>query len=150
MRMKALAVASLALVWLAVGAPVRAGKPIDLGKTKYKEIAKYLDLTPSQEKTIKLDIERIQDLVKQAEKQRGTPGYGAGGRTPIGSGQWGGGIGGSPTSVQVGRSADREAQRAEWRKEITNRIEEIKSLLTPPQLEKFKTIKLPDLMASEE
>ena len=55
--------------------------------------------------------------------------------------------GGYQGGAQVGDREGRLAQRVEWQKEITNRVEEIKSLLTPGQREKFKTIQVPDLMA---
>ncbi len=125
--------------------PAAAGKPIDLGKTKFKDIAKYLNLTAEQQQKIRPDVDRIQDVVKQAAKQRGTPGFGAGGRTPVGGGGRWDGATGSPNTVQLGDREQRQAQRVEWQKEITNRVEEIKSFLTPEQLEKFKAIQIPNI-----
>jgi Spy/CpxP family protein refolding chaperone len=49
--------------------------------------------------------------------------------------------------VQVGDLEQRRLQRQEWQKEITNRVEEIKSLLTPEQVEKFKSIQVPNIVA---
>jgi hypothetical protein len=148
MRSRALIAACFALAWLAVTVPAFAEKPPDLARTKFKEIAKYLNLTTGQQVTIKPDVEHIQEIVKQADKQGGSPGYGGGGRTPVGGSRWGGGIGGSPGGTQVGEREQRRTQRVEWQKEITNRVEEIKSLLTPEQAEKFKAIQVPNLMAS--
>ncbi len=136
----------LAVSWIAVTA-ARAEKPLDLGKTKFKEIAKYLNLTAEQQAKIKPDVERIQDVVKQAAKQGGSTGYGAGGRTPIGGSRWGAPGSGNQGSVQMGDRGERQAQRVEWQKEITNRVEEIRSFLTPAQLEKFKAITIPDILA---
>lgn len=147
MKSKALLVACFALAWLAWSMPALAEKPPDLGRTKFKDIVKYLNLSTEQQPTIKLDVERIQDIVKQADKQRGAPGFGAGGRTPIGGPRGIGGMGGYQGPTQVGEGGERQAQRIEWQKEITNRVEEIKSLLTPEQKEKFKTIQVPDLLA---
>ena len=147
MRAGRLVALSLALVWIALAVPARAEKPLDLGKAKLKEIAKFLNLTAEQEAKVKPDVDRIQDLVKQAAKQGGSPGFGAGGRTPVGGGRWGGGMGGNQGSVQVGDREERRAQRVEWQKEITNRAEEIRSFLTPEQVEKFKTITIPDILA---
>ncbi len=131
---------------LAVGASA-AEKVPDLAKTKFKDIAKYLNLTPEQQQKIKPDVERIQDLVKQAEKQRGAPGFGGGGRVPVGGSRWGGpGGSGSQGAVQVGDLEQRRVQRVEWQKEITNRVEEIRSFLTPEQREKFKPIQVPDIL----
>ncbi len=124
-----------------------AEKPPELAKIKFKDLVKLLNLTAEQQATIKPDVARIQEIVKQADKQRGTAGYGAGGRTPVGGGRWGGGITGSPSGAQITDRGERHAQRVEWQREITNRIDEIKSVLTPGQLEKFKTIQVPDLMA---
>jgi len=137
-----------AAAWLVFALPAGAGKPLDLGKTKFKEIAKYLNLTADQQQKIKPDVERIQDIVKQVARQRGTPGFGAGGRTPVGGSRWGGGIGGNPGGVQAGGRQEQEAQRVEWQKEITNRTDEIRSFLTPGQLEKFKTIQVPNVLSS--
>ena len=136
------------LLWLGAAAALSADKPPDLGKTKFKDIVKYLNLTPDQQTKIKPDVDRIQDLVRQAEKQRGAPGFGGGGRTPVGGGRWGTpGGGGNQGSVQVGDVEERRAQRQEWQKEVTNRVEEIKSFLTPEQVQKFKSITVPDLAA---
>jgi Spy/CpxP family protein refolding chaperone len=136
------------LLWLAATSALSAEKTPDLGKTKFKDIAKYLNLTPDQQARIKPDVDRIQDLVKQADKQRGAPGFGGGGRTPVGGGRWGGpGGGGNQGSVQVGDLEQRRAQRQEWQKEITNRVDEIRSLLTPGQLEKFKAMPVPNIVA---
>jgi Spy/CpxP family protein refolding chaperone len=136
------------LLWMAAAPAASAEKTPDLGKTKFKDIARYLNLTPDQQARIKPDVDRIQDLVKQADKQRGAPGFGGGGRTPVGGGRWGGpGGGGNQGSVQVGDLEQRRAQRQEWQKEITNRVEEIKSLLTPEQVEKFKSIQVPNIVA---
>lgn len=139
---------AVALIWCLVGAGARAEKPLDLGRTKFKDIAKYLDLTREQQAKVKPDVERIQDIVKQAAKQRGTPGFGAGGRTPVGGSRWGGGLGGNTGGVQVGERAERQQQRVEWQKEINNRIEEIESYLTPGQIEKFKAIQVPNILSS--
>jgi hypothetical protein len=148
MRRNGVIAVYLAFAWVAFAMPVGAEKPLDLGKTKFKEIAKYLNLTADQQQKIKPDVERIQEIVKQAAKQRGTPGFGAGGRTPVGGSRWGGGIGGNPGGVPAGERQKQEAQRVEWQKEITNRTEEIRSFLTPGQLEKFKTIQVPDILSS--
>ncbi len=148
MTRRRLFISLCALAWLSVNTAAGADKVPDLGRTKFKEIAKYLNLTAEQQQKIKPDVDRIQDVVKQAEKQRGGPGFGGGGRTPIGSGNWGGGparTGGG--AVQVGDIEGRRLQRQEWQKEITNRAEEIKTFLTPPQIEKFKAMGVPDLMA---
>ncbi len=148
MRSRGIAVLFVVVAWIGFAGPARADKTLDLGKTKFKEIAKYLNLTAEQEAKIKPDVERIQDVVKQAAKQGGSPGFGAGGRTPIGGGgRWGGSMGGNQGAVQVGDRAERQAQRVEWQKEITNRVEEIQSFLTPEQREKFKTITIPDILA---
>jgi hypothetical protein len=147
MRIQPIVTFCVAFAWLAVVVPASAEKPLDLGKTKFKEIAKYLNLTGEQQPKIKLDVERIQDIVKQAAKQRGTPGFGGGGRTPIGGSRWGGGIGGNPGGVQVGERQERQAQRVEWQKEISNRVAEIRSFLTPEQLEKFKAIQIPNILS---
>ena len=134
------------LLWL--GGAAAADKTPDLGKTKFKDIAKYLNLTTDQQGKIKPDVDRIQDLVRQADKQRGTPGFGGGGRTPVGGGRWGGAPGGeNQGGVDVGDVEERIARRQEWQKEIANRVDEIKSLLTPEQLEKFKSIPVPNLSA---
>ena len=147
--MKPVFAAFCAILWLAVALPVEGAKPLNLGKTKFKDIAKFLNLRADQQDTIRRDVERIQEIVKQADKQRGAPGFGAGGRTPVGAGgRWGGGGMGAPGGgggVQVGDVQERRLQRAEWQKEIGNRVDEIKSLLTPEQAEKFKTIIVPDL-----
>jgi Spy/CpxP family protein refolding chaperone len=136
------------LLWLAAASAPSAEKPPDLGKTKFKDIARYLNLTSDQQARIKPDVDRIQDLVKRADKQRGAPGFGGGGRTPVGGGRWGGpGGGGNQGSVQVGDLEQRRLQRQEWQKEITNRVEEMKSLLTPEQVEKFKSIQVPNIVA---
>lgn len=137
-----------AAAWLVLAVPAGAEKPPDLGKTKFKEIAKYLNLTAGQQKQIKIDVDRIQDIVKQAAKQRGSPGFGAGGRTPVGGSRWGGGIGQGSGSVQVGDRAEQRIQREEWQKEIRNRVEEIESLLTPEQIVKFKAIEVPDVVST--
>jgi hypothetical protein len=128
---------------------VAAGKPPDLGRTKFKDIAKYLDLTTEQQDKIRRDVERIQEIVKQADKQGGSPGYGGGGRTPVGGGRWGAGAGaGTSGRVEVGDVQERLARRQEWQKEIVNRADEIRTFLTPPQVEKFKTITIPNILSS--
>jgi Spy/CpxP family protein refolding chaperone len=148
MRMKAGFAGLCVLAWLSAVLPASATKPPDLGRTKFKDIAKYLNLTADQQAKIKPDVDRIQDIVKQADKQRGTPGFGGGGRTPVGGGRWGApGGGGNQGGVQVGDFEERRARRQEWQKEITNRVEEVKSLLTPEQLEKFKAIQVPNVVA---
>lgn len=139
---------SAVLGWLVLVVPAGAEKPLDLGKTKFKDVAKYLNLTGDQQKKIKRDVDRIQQIVKDAEKQRGTPGFGAGGRTPVGGSRWGGGIAGNPGAVPLGDRTEQRAQREEWQKEIRNRVEEIESLLTPEQREKFKAIQIPNILAS--
>ncbi len=148
MPRKRLVAACCAFALLAVAMPARAEKPLDLGRTKFKDIVKYLNLTAEQQQKIKPDVERIQDIVKQAAKQRGTAGYGGGGRTPVGGSRWGGGIGGNPGGVQVGERAERQQQRVEWQKEIGNRVEEIRSFLTPEQIEKFKAIQIPNILST--
>ncbi len=137
-----------ALVCVAASGIARAEKPPDLGRTKFKDIVKYLNLTSDQQEKVKRDIERIQDIVKQADKQRGSTGYGAGGRTPVG-GQWGPGAPlGGQNRVDLGDVQERRARQQEWQKEIVNRVDEIKTFLTPGQLEKFKNIAIPDILAS--
>jgi hypothetical protein len=144
------------LAWLVVAAiPALAEKVPDLGKTKFKDIAKYLSLTPQQQEKIRPDLDRIQEIVKDAAKQRGVGGWNSGGanRTPVGGsgvmarpgpGATGSG-GGEATTPE--KFEERRAQRKEWQTEITNRVEEIKSFLTPGQLEKFKNVQVPNLMA---
>ena len=144
--MKVLGGVLCAVAWLVFALPANVGKPLDLGKTKFKEIARFLNLTADQQKTIKRDVERIQEIVKQAAKQQGTPGYGAGGRTPVGGGRWGGF--GQSGGIQVGERAEQRVQRDQWQKEIRNRVEEIESLLTPEQREKFKSIEIPNVLSS--
>ncbi len=136
--------------WLAAAMPSAAADKVpDLGKTKFKDIAKYLSLTSDQQQKIKGDVERIQDIVKDAEKQRGTAGFGAGGRTPVGAGRWGGpASGGNQGSIRAGDVEGQRLQREEWQKEINNRVTEIRSFLTPGQLEKFKTLQVPDIRSS--
>ncbi len=149
MRMKVGLAGLCLLAWLSAPSPASAAKPPDLAKTKFKDIAKYLNLTADQQAKIKPDVDRIQAIVKQADKQRGTPGLGGGGRVPVGGGRWGApGGGGTQGGVQVGDLEQRRVQREEWQKEITNRVEEIKSLLTPEQLEKFKVIQVPKVAAA--
>ncbi len=147
--MKSVLAGLCVLLWLGGAMSAAAAeKTPDLAKTKFKDIAKYLNLTPEQQQKIKPDVERIQDIVKQADKQRGTPGFGGGGRVPVGGSRWGGpGGGGSQGAVQVGDTEQRQIQRVEWQKEITNRAEEIRSFLTPEQREKFKAIQVPDILA---
>lgn len=136
------------VLWLAGAGVGAAGKPPDLGRTKFKDIAKYLNLTADQQEKTRRDVERIQEIVKQADKQRGSPGFGAGGRTPVGGGRWGAGGGaGGAGKVEVGDIAERRARQQEWQKEIVNRVDEIKTFLTPEQLEKFKTITIPNILA---
>ena len=53
MRIRVILPVCVALVVLGSVAPARAEKPLDLGKTKFKEIAKYLNLTAEQETKIK-------------------------------------------------------------------------------------------------
>ncbi len=138
----------LAIFFCLATTGLAAGKPPDLGRTKFKDIVKYLNLTSDQQEKVKRDVERIQDIVRQADKQRGSPGFGGGGRTPVGAGQWGaGGTAGSQNKVEVGDLEERRARQQEWQKEIVNRVEEIKTFLTPPQLEKFKDITIPNILA---
>ncbi len=144
---------AFAIVLMAFASTVWAEKTPDLSKTKFKDIAKYLDLSAEQQAKIKPDVDRIQDIVKQAGRlPTGHRGWGGGGRAPVGSsgvmgrpnpqaGDMGGSGGGNTTEAR--------AQRQEWQKEITNRIEEIKSFLTPAQIEKFKSVQVPNLMARE-
>ncbi len=146
---KAIAGVFCAVAWLGFAVPAGAEKPLDLGKTKFKDIAKYLNLTSDQQKKIKPDVDRIQEIVKLAARQRGSPGFGAGGRTPVGGSRWGGGgIGANPGSVQVGDRAEQRLQREEWQKEIRNRVEEIESFLTPEQVQKFKSVLVPSVVSS--
>jgi len=136
------------VLWLGATGVGSAEKPPDLGRTKFKDIAKYLDLTPDQQEKIRHDVDRIQEIVKQADKQRGSPGFGGGGRTPVGGGRWGGGAtAGNTGKVEVGDLEERRARQQEWQKEITNRVDEIKTFLTPAQAEKFKTIAVPNILA---
>ena len=146
--MKVLGGVLCAVAWLVFALPANAEKPLDLGKTKFKEIARFLNLTADQQKTIKRDVERIQEIVKQADKQRGSPGFGGGGRTPVGGGRWGAGAGaGNSGKVEIGDLAERRVRQQEWQKEIVNRVDEIKTFLTPEQVEKFKAITIPDILA---
>lgn len=137
--------------WLSILAPLAtAAKTPNLGKTKFKDVAKFLALTPEQQLKVRPDVDRIQAIVKDAEKQRGQGGWGRGGRRiPVGgSGVMGrGGVGGSDTAPPAGNFEEMRRQRQEWQKEIDNRVDEIKSFLTPQQLEKFKSIELPNLNA---
>ncbi len=127
----------------------RADKTPDLGKTKFKDLVKYLDLTSEQQVKIKPDVDRIQEIVKDASRQTGASG---GKRVPVGgSGPFGrpGGAGGVQTGGGAGNPTEVRAQRQEWQREISNRVEEIKSFLTPAQLEKFKSVQVPDLLAKK-
>src|SRR5512133_3370226 len=74
--------AAFSLVLLFVALPAVAEKVPDLGRTKFKDIAKYLNLTSDQQGKIKPDVERIQAIVKDADKQRGAAGSGR--RVPLG------------------------------------------------------------------
>ena len=139
--------AFVVVLWLAGAGVGAAEKTPDLGRTKFKDIVKYLNLTADQQEKIKRDVDRIQEIVKQADKQRGSPGFGAGGRTPVGAGRWGTGGAGSSGRVEVGDLAERRARQQEWQKEIVNRVDEIKTFLTPEQLEKFKAITIPNILA---
>ena len=153
-RCGVLVLASLAALVLAPPAISKPKVP-ELAKAKFDDIAKYLSLTREQQEKIKPDVVRIQDIVKQAGKQRGPlGGWGGGGpRSPVGGG-WGGTGGGAPGARGDGagrggsdQSEQMRAQREEWQKEITNRVEEIKGLLTPEQLEKFNAIAVPNVVA---
>jgi hypothetical protein len=140
------------VLWLLIGvSPAFAEKVPDLGKTKFKEIAKYLALTSEQQLKVKPDVERIQDIVKDAQKQSAGGGFGSGGRAPIGgSGPFGRPSPGGGTEVPSSAKIEaRRIQRQEWQTEINNRVDEIKSFLTPEQVEKFKNITVPNLFASK-
>ncbi len=144
------AAVACAVFALSLPSPARADKTPDLGKTKFKDLAKYLDLTSEQQAKIKPDVERIQDIVKDASRQAGA--FGGGKRVPIGGGgPFGrpGGAGGMQGGSSGGNATDVRAQRQEWQREIGNRVEEIKSFLTPEQLEKFKSVQVPNLLARQ-
>ncbi|MGE5359604.1 MAG: hypothetical protein ACM3NQ_11350 [Bacteroidales bacterium] len=136
---------------LLAGSPLFAEKVPDLGKTKFKDISKYLALTPEQQAKVKPDVDRIQAIVKDAQKQSTGGGFGRGGRAPIG----GSGAFGQPSpggGTEVPSSAKIEArpiQRNDRQTEINNRVDEIKTFLTPDQLEKFKNMQVPNLLSSK-
>ncbi len=149
-------VALFALVVMLIAVPGSyAEKVPDLGKTKFKDIAKYLDLTPGQQARVKPDVERIQQIVKDAQNQPGSSGgFGSGGRAPVGgTGAFGrpspGGMSGATEVPSSEKIEERRAMRKEWQTEINNRVDEIKTFLTPAQLGKFKAIQVPNLFASK-
>ncbi len=149
--MKTVARAAIVLWLMAAVSPAFAEKVPDLGKTKFKEIAKYLALTPEQQAKVKPDVERIQDIVKDAQKQSTGGGFGSGGRAPVGgNGAFGQPSPGGGTEVPSAAKIEaRRIQRQDWQTEIKNRVEEIRSFLTPDQLEKFKNMQVPNLFASK-
>lgn len=119
-------------------------KPPNWGTTKFKDLAKHLNLTAAQQAKIKPNVEKIQDLVKRAARLPGSGwrgGYAGGGR--LGSpGDWGR----RPPSAATGAGSKQSAeQREEWQSEIEGRVLEIKGLLTPEQIAKFDAIEVPDL-----
>jgi hypothetical protein len=134
-------------LWLASG-PAGAGeKPPDLGKAKFKDLAKYLSLTAEQQAKIRPNVERIQDLVKRAARLPGSGGWRggyAGGSRIGGPGDWGRRPpAGGGTDVKGSR-----AQREEWQTEIEARVSEIRVLLTPAQQAKFESVRIPNLRAA--
>ncbi len=148
---RSLLIVMSALTCFAIAGLAAKEKIPDLGRTKFKDIAKYLNLNADQQNKIKPDVDRIQQIVKDAQKLGGPKGgWGGGGaRSPVGGG-WGGmgrGGGAQPSGGSTGNTEQKRAQLQEWQKEITNRVDEIKSFLAPDQLEKFKAVQVPDLDA---
>jgi len=137
-----------AALFLVAAAGAAGEKPPDLAKVKFKQLAKYLDLSVEQQAKIRPNVERVQDIVKRAARLPGSGGWRGGYAST-------GGIGGPgdwgrrpPSTATTGGTAPKEAmaQRQEWQKEIEGRVLEIKSMLTPAQLVKFQAVQIPNIV----